>query len=100
MVKHIVMWKLKDNAEGGDKKQNAAKIKEKLEGLKGKIPGLISIEVGINVNKSEMAFDVVLNSEFDSAEALEGYQNHPEHLKAAGFVRAVKKDRVVADYEI
>lgn len=99
MVKHIVMWKLKETAEGNGKEQNAGIIKEKLEGLRGRIPGLISIEVGIDVNRSEMAFDVVLYSEFESLEALQGYQKNPEHLKAAGFVRAVKENRVVVDYE-
>jgi heme-degrading monooxygenase HmoA len=100
MVKHLVMWKLKETAEGGEKEQNAQRIKELLEGLRGRIPGLISIEVGINVNKSQMAYDVALYTEFESLEALEVYQNHPEHLNAARFVRAVNEGRVVVDYEI
>ena len=99
MIIHIVMWKLKESANGASKEENALKIKENLEGLKHKIEFIKSIEVGININKSEMAYDVVLNSEFDSIDALNEYQKHPEHVKAGGFIAAVTEKRVVADYE-
>lgn len=94
-MKHIVMWKLK--AE--NKVENARKIKEGLEGLHGKIEGLKAIEVGINVNSSDAAFDVVLVSAFENAEALERYQVNPLHVKVAEFVRSVAADRKVVDYE-
>lgn len=100
MVKHIVMWKLKDTAEGKTKKENAEIIKQGLEGLKDKIDFLKAVEVGLNFNSSEMAYDVVLYTEFASAEDLERYQNHEEHLKVAGYVRKVNAARVVVDYEI
>ncbi len=99
MVKHIVMWKLKDFAEGNGKAQNAAIIKERLEALPAKIPEIRFMQVGINSNPSDMAYDAVLVSEFDSMEALEAYQNHPEHKKVQGFVKAAREARVVADYE-
>ncbi|MBC8062489.1 MAG: Dabb family protein [Clostridiaceae bacterium] len=98
MIIHIVMWKLKEVAEGASKEENAVKIKEKLEALKDKIEVIKSIEVGINVNLSDMAYDVVLNSQFDNLDALNEYQNHPEHIKAGEFVGAVTEKRVVADY--
>ena len=60
MIKHIVMWKLKDEAEGNSKAENAKIIKNSLEYLKGKINEIVNIEVGIDVNKSEQAYDVVL----------------------------------------
>ena len=60
MIKHIVMWKLKDEAEGNSKAENAKIIKNSLEDLKGKINEIVNIEVGIDVNKSEQAYDVVL----------------------------------------
>ena len=60
MIKHIVMWKLKDEAEGNSKDENAKIIKNSLEDLKGKINEIVDIEVGIDVNKSEQAYDVVL----------------------------------------
>jgi hypothetical protein len=99
VIIHIVMWKLKETAEGSSKKENALKIKENLEALKHKIEFIKNIEVGININSSDMAYDVVLNSEFDNLDALNEYQRHPEHIKAGGFIAAVTEKRVVADYE-
>jgi heme-degrading monooxygenase HmoA len=100
MIKHIVMWKLKDFVDGKNKEENAREVKRLLEALNGKIPGLKAIEVGINIEPSEQAYDVVLYSEFDSLEALNGYQKHPEHLKAGEFVGKVREARTVVDYEI
>lgn len=60
MVKHIVMWKLKEYACGNTKEKNAQIIKEKLESLKDKIPGILKIEVGIDFSKTENSADVVL----------------------------------------
>ncbi|OFI05836.1 stress responsive A/B barrel domain protein [Clostridium acetireducens DSM 10703] len=100
MIKHIVMWKLKDTAEGSTKIENAKKIKNDLELLKGVIAELYSIEVGIDINKSEAAYDLVLYSEFKDQKSLDIYQNHPEHLKVAGFVKKVSENRIVVDYEI
>lgn len=99
MIKHIVMWKLKDLVEGKNKIESAKKIKADLEGLKDKIEQIKAIEVGININPSEQAYDVVLYSEFESVEDLNIYQNHPEHIKVAEFVGKVKDQRVVVDYE-
>lgn len=98
MVKHIVMWKLKDNAEGCTKIDNAEKIKGLLENLKGKISEIKSLEVGINVNTSESAFDAVLVSEFETLEDLNSYQVNPEHKKVSAFVKSVRLDRKVVDY--
>ena len=62
MIKHIVMWKLKDN----NKEENAKKIKTMLEGLKSEIKEIEEIEVGININKSDASMDVCLVSVFKS----------------------------------
>lgn len=97
MVRHIVVWRLKNtpNAE-----QTAKTIKEKLEALKGKISVIEDIEVGINFNETEAASDLVLVSTFKSAEDLNTYINHPEH-KAVGaeYVRPNVSERRVVDYE-
>ena len=98
MVKHIVMWKLKEYANGDNKKVNAIKIKKMLESLQEKVPGAYKMEVGINYNPG--GYDVVLYSEFNDHDALEGYQVHPEHIKVQEFVRQVISDRVVADYMV
>jgi hypothetical protein len=100
MIKHIVMWKLKDFAEGGTKEENARIIKESLEALKGVVKELKEIEVGINFEKSDAAYDLVLYSVFDSEEDLNTYQKHPEHVKVAGFIGKVKENRIVADYRV
>ena len=98
MIKHVVMWKLKDFAEGCDRKENALKIKALLEGLRGKIEQIVKMEVGINLNDSGMAFDAILISEFEDLDKLEIYKNHPEHVKVADFVAKVRQDRAVVDY--
>ncbi len=100
MIKHIVMWKLKDSARGVSKQDNANELKTVLEGLKEKIDVIIKIEVGINFNKSDAAYDVALYSVFDSKEDLQTYQKHPDHVKVVDFVNEIRDERVVVDYEI
>ncbi len=99
MIKHIVMWRLKDEALGATKEENAFKLKETLLALKDVIDELKAVDVGINFNPSEAAFDVVLYSEFDNREGLEAYQKHPEHVKIVEFVGEIRTDRAVVDYE-
>lgn len=98
MIRHIVMWKLKDYAEGSDRLENAGKIKTMLESLRGVIVQIKHIEVGINLNTSDMAYDAVLISEFEDEQSLDEYKNHPEHLKVADFVAKVREKRAVVDY--
>ena len=97
MVKHIVMWKLKNNL---DKENTAVEIKNKLEGLQGRIDGLLHIEVGIDFSQTDASADVMLYSEFADAEALSAYQTHPEHVAIAGFVKSVAAERRLVDYTI
>ena len=99
MIKHIVMWRLKEFADNATKRENAEKLKERLESLRAKIAEIKEIEVGINVNSSEAAFDVVLCSEFENQEALKIYQSHPDHKKIVDFVTQIRTDRCVVDYE-
>jgi hypothetical protein len=98
MLKHIVMWKLKESAEGNSKGENAKLMKEKLEALKAKIPEIGVIEVGINAIPSDAAYDVTLYSEFSDESDFKTYQVHPEHLKVAEFVGKINDNRVVVDY--
>jgi hypothetical protein len=94
------MWKLKENAHGLDKAGNAARIKEMLEALNGRIPGMTKLEVGIDFGQTESSADVVLYSEFISREALDGYQAHPEHKAVMPYIGEARTERVVVDYEI
>src|SRR5512146_2747836 len=98
MIKHIVVWKLKDSP-AYSKSENAARIKNELEALRDKLPFVKKIEVGINFNSTAAAYDVVLYSEFASREHLDRYQNSPEHKAVADFIGTVREERVVVDYE-
>ena len=100
MIKHIVMWRLKEFANDASKTDNAIKLKETLESLGDKIIEIKNIEVGVNINQSGAAYDVVLYSEFDSMGDLEAYQKHPEHTKIVGFVNKIRSERAVVDYEV
>ena len=98
MITHIVMWKLKENAEGGSKAENMVKLKTMLEALPAVIDGIIKFEVGININPT--GFDLALYSVYESLEALDAYQIHPEHLKVRDFVKSITDGRSVVDYEM
>lgn len=98
MLKHIVMWKLKETALGKGRAENAQILKEKLENLVGKIAEIRSLQVGINVKGSDMAYDAVLISAFENEEALEIYKNHPEHVKISTFCKEVRESRAFVDF--
>jgi hypothetical protein len=100
MIKHIVCWTFKENAEGCRKKENIEKIKTLLEDLKEKIPVIQSLEIGINFDKSPDAYDLALYAEFKSKEDLNTYQKHPEHLAIVQFLKKVRDKKIVVDYEV
>ncbi|MDR4508773.1 MAG: Dabb family protein [Candidatus Brocadiaceae bacterium] len=99
MIIHIVMWKLKDFAEGASKKENALMIKAKLESLKDTVNVIKHIEVGINIVETDASADVALYSEFRCMDDLNAYQKHPEHQAVVQFVKNVCMERKVVDYE-
>jgi hypothetical protein len=98
MLKHIVLFKLKPAAEGASKEEIAKKIKRDLEALKGVIPQIRHIEVGINVIPSETEYDIAIYSEFADEKDLNIYMKHPEHVKVAEFIGKVRESRAVVDY--
>lgn len=100
MLKHIVMWQLKDHAHDADKAANAQHIKQRLEALKGRIDGLLHIEVGIDELHTDSSADVVLCAEFASLDALAQYQKHPEHLAVVPFIVEASSTRMVVDYTV
>lgn len=100
MVKHVILWQLKDELSAEEKVSVKNGIKEGLESLKGKIPGLVEIQVNINGLESSNA-DLMLDSLFEDEAALKGYAVHPEHVAVAdGKVRPYTKSRVCLDYEV
>lgn len=97
MVKHVILWKLKD--EIADKDAVKAGIKAGLEGLKGVVPGLVEIKVNTQGLASSNA-DVMLDSTFESEAALKGYAVHPAHVEVANTkVRPFTQTRMCLDYE-
>jgi len=100
MIKHIVFWRLKNREDAQGREESARAIKEKIESLRGRVPGLLHIEAGIDFNQSETACDVVLYSEFESRAALDGYQAHPAHVEIVKFIGERRTERRIADYEV
>lgn len=97
MVKHVILWKLKEQHNTDEVKQG---IKQNLEGLLGKIDGLVQINVHIDGLASSNA-DVMLYSVFDSEASLKGYSTHPEHVYVADtFVRPYTQTRLCLDFEV
>lgn len=99
MVKHIILWQLKDELADSEKLAVKSGIKEGLEGLAGKIPGLCEIKVYNNGLASSNA-DVMLYSVFEDEASLKGYAVHPEHVAVAdGKVRPFVKTRLCFDFK-
>ncbi len=101
MIKHIVWWTLKPEAEGRDAAENALRIKDMGEALNGKIPGLLSLEISQRVKDgSTVSAELVLQSTHNTQEALQGYAVHPLHLELAAVIKACTEKRQCLDYEI
>jgi hypothetical protein len=100
MIKHIVMFKMKDSAEGANREENIQQVKSRLEALPEKIAEIRYFELGKNIIDSAVAYDLVLVSEFDSPESLVSYQRHPEHVKVFELVQKVCEQRAVVDYSL
>lgn len=99
MVKHIILWQLKDELSDDEKLTVKAGIKDGLEALQGKIPGLLEIKVE-TVGLASSNADVMLYSVFEDEAALKGYAVHPEHVAVAdGKVRPFTKTRLCLDFE-
>lgn len=100
MVKHVILWTLKEEYSDEQKKEIKKDIKAGLEGLKGRIPGLVDIQVNIDGLASSNA-DLMLDSTFEDEASLKGYAVHPEHVAVAdGKVRPYTAIRSCFDYTI
>ncbi len=95
MIVHIVMFEFKEE----NKAANLQKAKQMLEALVGKIPPLLSMEVGLDFMGSERSCDLVLTTTFDDKEGLSTYATHPAHLEVVGFIKEVTQLAKVVDYE-
>ena len=99
MIRHIVMWKLKEEASGATKEKNAEKLKLILEGLRTNIDEIKAVEVGLQINPdNDEAYDVVLICDFENELDFQMYTRNPHHKKAIRFIESVTEKRRFVDY--
>jgi Stress responsive A/B Barrel Domain len=99
MIKHIVMWNVRGD-DAAARARNIALLKTEFESLRGRIPGLLHLEIGIDDSRIDYACDVVLITEFESRQALADYAQHPEHLRVRTALGDLRSARHQVDYEI
>ncbi|MEX3932145.1 Dabb family protein [Paraburkholderia phymatum] len=97
MIRHIVMWRVRGETVA-EREAASTLVKSRFEGLRGLIPGMRHLEVGLDYSKVDYACDAVLVTEFDSREALEAYASHPEHLRVRNELGDIRIARFQVDY--
>ena len=97
MIKHIVMWRVRGDTPA-ERRAAAQTVRRAFEGLRGRIPGMRELEVGIDVSGSDYACDVVLVAQFDSPDALAAYAVHPEHQRVRNELGELRIARHQVDY--
>ena len=97
MIKHIVMWNVRGDTPAA-KARGVAQLQSSFASLRGRIPGLLHLEVGIDRSRVDYACDVVLYSEFESQAALDAYATHPEHLRVKQELGDLRIARHQVDY--
>ncbi|WP_259369770.1 Dabb family protein [Pseudomonas juntendi] len=99
LIKHIVMWKVV-GADEAERTAAAHRIKQLFEELRGRIPGMLHIEIGVDYCHFEHSCQAVLYSEFESKDALSAYSTHPEHLRVRDLLLGVHITRHQVDYHV
>lgn len=99
MIKHIVMWNVLGTTPD-ERRRNVERLRDAFEGLRGRIPGLLHLEIGVDTSRISYACDVVLYSEFDSHASLDAYATHPEHLRVREELEGLRTARHQVDYEV
>jgi heme-degrading monooxygenase HmoA len=99
MIKHIVMWNVRGD-DDASRARNLLLLESEFESLRGRIPGLLHLEVGVDDSRIDYACDVVLYTEFESRQALAAYAEHPEHLRVRRALGDLRIARHQVDYEI
>jgi hypothetical protein len=98
VIRHIVMWNVRGD-DAAARARNLALLKAEFESLRGRIPGLLELEVGIDDSRIDYACDVVLVTTFESRATLAGYAEHPEHLRVRRALGDLRIARHQVDYE-
>lgn len=99
MIRHIVMWNVR-GATPAEKSANIERLQRSFHSLRGRIPGLLHLEIGVDTSRVDYACDVVLYSEFESQAALDAYGTHPEHLRVKQELGDMRIARHQVDYPV
>ena len=97
MIKHIVMWNVRGDT-AAERGSNLARLRSSFESMRGRIPGLLHLEIGVDTSRIDYACDVVLYSEFESQSALDAYALDPEHLRVKLELADVRTAKHQVDY--
>ena len=97
MIRHVVLWKFKEEAEGKSKAENMQIVRDALFALLPVIPELKLMEIDFDISHTDMSYDMMLTTEFESLEAMKVYADHPAHKKVQAYVAAVREARIVLD---
>ena len=100
MIQHVVMWKFADMAESRTKEENMEWVREHLTALIPIIPEIRSMEIGADIGKTDMSYDMVLIMTFDSMEDLHTYKVHPSHQAISQYVKKVRTARATVDRQL
>ena len=99
MIRHIVMWNLRGDTPA-QKAHNIETLRRSFDSLRGRIPGLLHLDIGVDTSRIDYACDVVLYSEFASQAALDAYATHPEHLRVKRELGDLRVARHQVDYAV
>ena len=99
MIRHIVMWKVRGDTRD-ERAGNIERLQRSFHSLRGRIPGLLRLEIGVDTSRIDYACDVVLVSDFESQAALDGYATHPEHLRVKQELGDMRTHRYQVDYAV
>lgn len=97
MIRHIVMWRVRGDSTA-DRNSERLRVKRAFEALRGHIPGMSHLEIGVDESAVDFACDVVLVADFDSRESLQAYANHPAHMRVRTELEGVRTHRHQVDY--
>lgn len=97
MIRHIVMWRVSGDTEG-ERLANARTVRHAYERMRGRVPGMTRLEVGLDVSRVDYACDMVLVTEFDDERALAAYADDAEHRRARQAVAGLRIERYQVDY--
>ena len=99
MIRHVVMWKVR-GATRDERAGNIERLQRSFHSLRGRIPGLLHLEIGVDTSRIDYACDVVLVSDFESQAALDAYATHPEHLRVKQELGDMRTHRYQVDYAV